>query len=574
MPVGVKRKRRKETGYRAPKAPPHKRRKFQRRKGSTSEPESELPIATADLTSPTELLVTGKSKPPGGLFDVSVLKSPLPAGTRASNGGKLHIFAVAVGAGNGCLVITPNNEIYIIDIGSDSREKLYGEANKVEDTLCIAPEKEVTTANFIRLLYNNRTLAQNKKVRGLILSHSDTDHYSFLSILEALEVKVEEVYFSNLLSEYSGPTASLVQNCIAWKNFTSSRKQGFQSLRSLAGGKQNKSGGSPPTTFRGSPLRTLTYTGYLSAGESQWQCSKKPGCRPPATQYVSIPNKSDGSDTAVEFQIEKKDKKTLVPYLEVQTDSGNESCPYGVTLFTDGDFVISALVSNYSSCADYAAESLQKVGGRKTQGMEKMIENNAIRPKLQNEAKNRCSIVTRIDWMGEVCIICGDATGSTQKFLMDNYSEETLGNVDYLCVPHHGATTFGTSDKTFADWIKPKTLVVSAARLSSTHPHPQSEALMNYLNAGGLADPNASVSFGWFSAGTQKGHLRWLRGKKEPNYFQFGSQAYRLYHTGWLKKGWHHYEVGAGEENVKFNNDFKPPFWRDEKKALTVQTLT
>lgn len=561
-------------------APLGKKKVKLKKRAEGEEPYSKLPPDTSKFSSPGDLLVTNSADPSGGLSEVvdpNVVVSEV--GKRSSNGGKLHIFAIAVGVGNGCLVITPDNELYIVDLGTYCREREYPKADGTQDCVWELGKElqEVTTYCLIELLFNSRTLAQNKKIKGVILSHSDGDHYNLLSVLEAMEATVEQIYFSNLLCEYSVPTKSLVKECIAWKSFTGGGKAGRESMRVLTGSRGTKSGEAAPTSYADHPLRTLTFTGYVSDGGEARECSNPYviGCKPPAVRALSLPKSTDGVESAVRFDIPiKSDPAQLkpVPYVATKEIEGVVSAPRGVTLFSDSDtYAISALVSNYSTCFDYATEGAQdfpRVGKNLTYPLNS--ERNPVTPKFGAVAINRCSIVTCIDCAGEVCVICGDANGSTEGFLLENYSEKTLGNVDYLCIPHHGSTSHGSSGDTFAKRMSPKTLVVSTARVNTKFSHPEKTALCRYIQLDTLNDEDADVSYSAFSDSNRAGHLVPVRNANAPNYFQFSVQKVRLYHTGWLSRGWHHYEVQAGDYNVEFNNNFKPPMWRNSKTELPV----
>jgi len=79
-----------------------------------------------------------------------------------------------------------------------------------------------------------------------------------------------------------------------------------------------------------------------------------------------------------------------------------------------------------------------------------------------SNVKNRGSLVTLIEAFGKKIMICGDATRSTEKFLVDTHKER-IASLDLLHVPHHGSAVTSSSDL-FVDKVKPKKIVVSAAK--------------------------------------------------------------------------------------------------------------
>lgn len=77
---------------------------------------------------------------------------------------------------------------------------------------------------------------------------------------------------------------------------------------------------------------------------------------------------------------------------------------------------------------------------------------------------NRGSVVTLVETFGKKILICGDATRSTEAFLLKKYSSGTLlNNIDIAQAPHHGSAVTSSSDA-WVKKVKPPFTVISAGK--------------------------------------------------------------------------------------------------------------
>src|SRR5690349_8083502 len=103
--------------------------------------------------------------------------------------GKLWIMCMRVGQGDCTIIICPGGEIYIVDLGSAEAEPVPG-----DDTHMYTPHTALNDASVF---------GNDKKLAGLILTHSDRDHYNWAGILYDIGVKVDRVYHSAQFRDYN-----------------------------------------------------------------------------------------------------------------------------------------------------------------------------------------------------------------------------------------------------------------------------------------------------------------------------------------------------------------------------------
>ncbi|MFD8733382.1 ComEC/Rec2 family competence protein [Streptomyces sp. NPDC059618] len=96
------------------------------------------------------------------------------------------------------------------------------------------------------------------------------------------------------------------------------------------------------------------------------------------------------------------------------------------------------------------------------------------------DGKNCGSLVVLIEAFGKKLLFCGDATRSTEQFLIAKHGAR-LADTDWLRVAHHGSA--GTSSiPDFISTVRPKNVVISAGRQYSTgFKHPRWLAVKRYL---------------------------------------------------------------------------------------------
>jgi len=75
---------------------------------------------------------------------------------------------------------------------------------------------------------------------------------------------------------------------------------------------------------------------------------------------------------------------------------------------------------------------------------------------------NRGSLVSIISAFGKKILICGDATRSTEDFLITKYGNN-LTNLDVVQAPHHGSNVT-SSDPKFVNKVKPQMVLASAGK--------------------------------------------------------------------------------------------------------------
>jgi len=93
---------------------------------------------------------------------------------------------------------------------------------------------------------------------------------------------------------------------------------------------------------------------------------------------------------------------------------------------------------------------------------------------------NRASIVTLVEAFGEKLLLCGDATTSTEEFLL-NTAWGRLKDLTLVQAAHHGSVTTSSSPK-FVDWVNPKIVVASAGKEIKKHHHPSREVIQGYVD--------------------------------------------------------------------------------------------
>ncbi|MFI5797390.1 ComEC/Rec2 family competence protein [Streptomyces sp. NPDC051677] len=93
---------------------------------------------------------------------------------------------------------------------------------------------------------------------------------------------------------------------------------------------------------------------------------------------------------------------------------------------------------------------------------------------------NRASIVTLVEAFGEKLLLCGDATTSTEEFLL-NTAKGRLKDLTVVQAAHHGSITTSSSPD-FVEWVNPKVVVASAGMEIKKHHHPSHEVIQGYVD--------------------------------------------------------------------------------------------
>ncbi|HEY0321631.1 MAG TPA: MBL fold metallo-hydrolase [Pyrinomonadaceae bacterium] len=91
---------------------------------------------------------------------------------------------------------------------------------------------------------------------------------------------------------------------------------------------------------------------------------------------------------------------------------------------------------------------------------------------------NAASLVTLLQFDTAKALFCGDATHSTEAFLLAQH-KNLISNIDLLHVPHHGSES--SSGAAFVTQTNPKATVVSVGHMETSHKLPRYEVLDRWL---------------------------------------------------------------------------------------------
>jgi beta-lactamase superfamily II metal-dependent hydrolase len=134
------------------------------------------------------------------------------------------------------------------------------------------------------------------------------------------------------------------------------------------------------------------------------------------------------------------------------------------------------------------------------------------------DGRNASSLVTLVQAGAWKCLICGDATVSTENYLR-NHRLADISNVDVLQAPHHGSGVTSSTQQ-FVAATNPRMVVMSVAVAEPKYHLPGRAVLNSYLTRVGQTR-RAHLVDGWELAGN------YVRG--------MDNDAYRLYEA-WVKK--------------------------------------
>lgn len=122
--------------------------------------------------------------------------------------------------------------------------------------------------------------------------------------------------------------------------------------------------------------------------------------------------------------------------------------------------------------------------------------------------RNRGSVVTLVETFTKKILICGDATRSTERFMMlDAARTALLNDVDIVQVGHHGSNVT-SSGQTFVDAVRPRhRAVISAGRRGNPKHHlPGVDVVDRYVRRfatnGRAEDATAHIVSAWGPLGT------------------------------------------------------------------------
>ena len=103
--------------------------------------------------------------------------------------------------------------------------------------------------------------------------------------------------------------------------------------------------------------------------------------------------------------------------------------------------------------------------------------------------ENTGSLVTLLQIGDSKALICGDATMSTEAFLLKQH-KNLIANVDIVQIPHHGSET--SSSAAFVSQTNPKAAVVSVGHMETAHKLPRYSVLEKWLEA--LEKQNSKIA--------------------------------------------------------------------------------
>lgn len=100
--------------------------------------------------------------------------------------------------------------------------------------------------------------------------------------------------------------------------------------------------------------------------------------------------------------------------------------------------------------------------------------------KSDAQSSNAGSLVVLIRIGREKALICGDATLSTEKYLVEKYKEKNdIKDLDLIQVPHHGSETTSSSDE-FVKMTCPKRAIISVKKTETGNHHPSKTVIDRY----------------------------------------------------------------------------------------------
>lgn len=103
---------------------------------------------------------------------------------------------------------------------------------------------------------------------------------------------------------------------------------------------------------------------------------------------------------------------------------------------------------------------------------------------------NAGSLVVLIKIGEEKALICGDATSSTEKYLLEKYKgKDTIKNLDLIQVPHHGSVETSSTDE-FVKLTCPKRAIISVKYIETGNRHPSKTVIDRYKRHAVDGDPH------------------------------------------------------------------------------------
>lgn len=443
---------------------------------------------------------------------------------RPDNQNKLHLYFMAMGQGDCTIIVSPDNKIFIIDMGTDGEEEYIN--------------GETSYHRLVNLLRQDAIFGQDSRAEAIIITHSDADHNNLLGFLIDLGVTSRRIYHTNTLSSYTKSSRSGV-----------SPDQAMRDLREVV--EAYRLSGVSYTTGLDEPIPQPSFAQMQNqtfAPEQEGQPAPSPLA--PVQQYRSIYSNIKTSDDPLTVETgfprdipnNRPAPQDPVPPFPIREPLFE---PYyvageGVTIYDDDNgFSIRILVANYRNCQnvyDISKPSDDLLYGDWPTEYDDMRTDNRGWSRTDAKDINRASSVIHIRYAipgtdnVEDYIICGDATQEPLDMIRREYP--TLRDVTILQVPHHGAKSNGSNDPNFAGQMNPQIAVFSSPYYNEKHHHPRGLSVQNFENTGRRTyDVDMESNYGYWNK-LVNGEFRYQNRLAQP---------YRIYVTGWMEAGYYHY---------------------------------
>lgn len=460
---------------------------------------------------------------------------------RLNNGDTLHLYFVAMGQGDCTVLVTPDNKIFVIDIGTTS------EITLVEDLQNYA-NHDSSIRWLHTLLMQPQIFGIDSQAEGLIFTHSDQDHSNVSWLLNRLGITFKRTYFTDAPASYRVAARGGSMNAYDAMQATRETPELFRVNRvSYTTSSNNPTPIPNLNVFRGS---------RATVAQSQAPVQQYRAFRNLDREINDIP---EGPQEATESDYEEVEE-TFTPYhLEGQ----------GLVIYDDENgFSIRLLTADYRNCG--IAAFMAQPGGSDDvapgvaynnlwrERYDTFTTHNIEQIRESGEDANSASSIVHIRYAipgtGNIenYLICGDATIAPLQMVMREYIFE--GGVTLLQIPHHGSESFGSNDQAFVNWVNPQIAVCSSPYHSIAHHHPRRGSLQNFeRNTLRTYDVDAHTSYGyWFHNG-----INW-------QYENRLDQPYRIYVTGWMRAGYYHYTAPFDTatnrpDAAAFRDEYVPP---------------
>lgn len=366
--------------------------------------------------------------------------------------GVFQFLFFSMGQGDCCVVTCPDGKHVMIDCGSKNEES------------------DSSWHNIAEMLRSRDVLGLNdstKQIDALILTHPDKDHISKVSEL----LGAERANFT-YEGDGSAATGNTGGGSTTGNGDDDPLKQGVKRKRDEVSFKMapvTKVYFSDPNRTRGdfksAPLRTYSGVGTNSCADTIYDHLKV------QELYCVTLNKTEA----------KYDKWTKPADTEI-TDTRR---PFIAEDHQEQNITRSGLVV-FNGRTDGGKDwSVTIIAGNVPKDLNEVDTSD-------NDGRNAGSLVTLIKFGVEKFLICGDATVSTERYLIENYPHRAdLENLTLIQAPHHGSNTSfskdfvegcafkdkdGVTDIVFGG-VKPKRVVISVQLHEHAHHLPASNAM-------------------------------------------------------------------------------------------------